>query len=121
MGSQYCVYLELALEAIFFGVFESDSYSARAGLFYPGDGVVDSLLAPRGSTTKRLKESDLVVTQSRAGLFYPEDDVVDSLLAPRGSTTKRLKESDLIVTQPVKIISCHCCELPIQQSFIHYK
>ncbi|KAF1879981.1 hypothetical protein Lal_00022108 [Lupinus albus] len=35
----------------------------RAELFYPGDGVVDSLLAPRGSTTKRLKESDLVVTQ----------------------------------------------------------
>ncbi|KAF1867007.1 hypothetical protein Lal_00049434 [Lupinus albus] len=63
MGSQYCGYLELALEAIFLGVFESDSYSARAELFYPGDGVVDSLLAPRGSTTKRLKESDLVVTQ----------------------------------------------------------
>ncbi|KAF1866389.1 hypothetical protein Lal_00024400 [Lupinus albus] len=62
-GFQYCGYLELALEAIFLGVFESDSYSARAGLFYPGDGVVDSLLAPRGSTTKRLKESDLVVTQ----------------------------------------------------------
>ncbi|KAF1878938.1 hypothetical protein Lal_00047610 [Lupinus albus] len=77
----------------------------RAGLFYPGDGVVDSLLAPRGSTTKRLKESDLVVTQPRAGLFYPGDGVVDSLLAPRGSTTKRLKESDLVVTQPVKIIS----------------
>ncbi|KAF1869641.1 hypothetical protein Lal_00017216 [Lupinus albus] len=72
----------------------------RAGLFYPGDGVVDSLLAPRGSTTKRLKESDLVVTQPRAGLFYPGDGVVDSLLAPRGSTTKRLKESDLVVTQP---------------------
>ncbi|KAF1883710.1 hypothetical protein Lal_00012627 [Lupinus albus] len=63
MGSQYCGYLELALEAIFLGVFESDSYSARAEMFYPGDGVVDSLLAPRGSTTKRLKESDLVVTQ----------------------------------------------------------
>ncbi|KAF1863410.1 hypothetical protein Lal_00031297 [Lupinus albus] len=36
----------------------------RVGLFYPGDGVVDSLLAPRGSTTKRLKESDLVVTSA---------------------------------------------------------
>ncbi|KAF1884035.1 hypothetical protein Lal_00012995 [Lupinus albus] len=51
----------------------------------------------------------------RVGLFYPGDGVVDSLLAPRGSTTKRLKESDLVMTQPVKIISCHCCELPIQQ------
>ncbi|KAF1874005.1 hypothetical protein Lal_00041446 [Lupinus albus] len=28
MGSQYCGYLELALEAIFLGVFENDSYSA---------------------------------------------------------------------------------------------
>ncbi|KAF1891824.1 hypothetical protein Lal_00031634 [Lupinus albus] len=71
----------------------------RDGLFYPGDSVVDSLLAPRGSTTKRLKESDLVVTQPRAGLFYPRDVVVDSLLAPRGSTPKRLKESDMVVTQ----------------------
>ncbi|KAF1881014.1 hypothetical protein Lal_00023045 [Lupinus albus] len=82
MRSQYCGYLELALEAIFLGVFENDSYSARAELFYPGNGVVDSLLAPLGSTTKRLKESDLVVTQPRAELFYPGDGVVDSLLAP---------------------------------------
>ncbi|KAF1893388.1 hypothetical protein Lal_00001857 [Lupinus albus] len=43
----------------------------RAGLFYPGDGVVDSLLAPRGSTTKRLKESDLVVTQPVVLLSFP--------------------------------------------------
>ncbi|KAF1862186.1 hypothetical protein Lal_00026710 [Lupinus albus] len=28
MGSQYCGYLELALEAIFLGVFKNDSYSA---------------------------------------------------------------------------------------------
>ena len=35
-----------------------------AELVYPGDGVVDSLLCTiLGSATKRLKESDLVVTQ----------------------------------------------------------
>ncbi|KAE9615838.1 hypothetical protein Lalb_Chr04g0259501 [Lupinus albus] len=28
MGSQYCGYLELTLEAIFLGVFKNDSYSA---------------------------------------------------------------------------------------------
>ncbi|AES95740.1 GDP dissociation inhibitor [Medicago truncatula] len=34
------------------------------GLFYPGGGVVDSLPCTiLGSATKRLKESDLVVTQ----------------------------------------------------------
>ncbi|KEH17484.1 hypothetical protein MTR_0012s0220 [Medicago truncatula] len=37
---------------------------AELGLFYPGGGVVDSMSCTIfGSATKRLKESDLVVTQ----------------------------------------------------------